>query len=305
MLKRVRDQFFIDCKPDYTTSIVLAGTGRGGTTWVSEIINYKNEYRYIFEPFHPRRVAICAGKFRDRQYLRPENRDRRFIEAARAILSGRVRSMWSDRYNTRRIAHQRLIKDIRINLLLKWIHSNFPSIPIILLFRHPCAVANSRIKQGWKPYTEDLLAQEELMEDYLNPLRQEIEKAESDFEKHIFLWCIENYVPLRQFKPGEIYLAFYEDFILDPWQEISKLFAFLGRDFDETVLTNVGKLAVSGGKSHLPPSQRDMLNEWKANISEKQAARAVEIMGLFGLDGIYTQDALPDAANAYHVLEAP
>src|SRR3712207_1571273 len=121
MLRKVRSQLFIDYNRDYTASILLAGAGRGGTTWVSDIINYQNEYRYIFEPFHPYKVPVSARKFRNRQYLRPDNKDPHFLKPAQAIFSGRVRSWWSDRYNKRHISDRRLIKDIRVNLLLKWI----------------------------------------------------------------------------------------------------------------------------------------------------------------------------------------
>jgi hypothetical protein len=36
-------------------------------------------------------------------------------------------------------------------------------------------------------------------------------------------WCIENYVPLKQFKRGEIHLAFYESFCERPESELAIL----------------------------------------------------------------------------------
>ena len=61
------------------------------------------------------------------------------------------------------------------------------------------------------------------MEDFLNPFKEEIEKAQTRFEKFILRWCIQNYVPLKQFKRGEIHLAFYEDFCEKPKSEIDWL----------------------------------------------------------------------------------
>ena len=43
-------QIHFEDNHDYRNTIVLAGSGRGGTTWIAEIINYANEYRFIFEP---------------------------------------------------------------------------------------------------------------------------------------------------------------------------------------------------------------------------------------------------------------
>ena len=282
--RKLHSKFFFDHKPNHRSTIFLAGTGRSGTTWVSDIINYKNEYRYIFEPFHPYKVSICS-KFNYKQYLRPDNQDQAFIEPAKAILSGRVRNNWMDFYNKKFICNKRLIKDIRANFLLKWIHENFPAIRIILLFRHPCAVASSRIKRNWyNTQLEEILAQKELMEDFLNPFRSEIERAQTIFEKLIFLWCIENYVPLKQFKKGEIHLAFYENFCVNPKHEIERLFLFLGKNFDKKVFENLKKPSPLSRKDSAIITGDSLIDSWRKHITNEQIERAVEILDLFELD---------------------
>ena len=152
MLKFIRKIFsslcFLELNQDFKNSIFLAGVGRSGTTWVADIINCNNDHRYIHEPFHPYRVKE-ARNFQYIHYLRPENRETRYLEPAKAVLSGRIRNRWTDSDNKKIFARKRLIKDIRANLLLKWIHANFHGMPIILLFRHPCAVANSWLRLGW------------------------------------------------------------------------------------------------------------------------------------------------------------
>ena len=140
---------YVDCNRDYRNTVFLAGTERSGTTWVSDIINYKREYRYIFEPFRPAKVDICRD-FAPRQYIRPENDDHRFVQAAEAILSGRIRNGWTDKYHRRFVSSKRLVKDVRANLFLKWIHCHFPNMPIILLLRHPCAVARTHRRCRWQ-----------------------------------------------------------------------------------------------------------------------------------------------------------
>ncbi|HZM95343.1 MAG TPA: hypothetical protein VFB92_18065 [Vicinamibacterales bacterium] len=54
--RRIGQRLVIDRDADHRKSIFLAGTGRGGGTWLSEIINQNNEYRLVFEPFHPKRA---------------------------------------------------------------------------------------------------------------------------------------------------------------------------------------------------------------------------------------------------------
>ena len=288
----------IDCNSDLSKTIFLAGTGRSGTTWVSNIINYKNEYRYMFEPFNPLEVPIC-NNFKYRQYLRPGNQNSKYIDPSKAILSGKVRNRWIDRYNNKIFSTKRLIKDIRANLLLKWLSVNFPYIKIVLLLRHPCAIANSKLILHWGTHLDEFLSQEELIEDFLNPFLPEIQKAQTTFEKHIFLWCIENYIPLMQFTEGNIHLTFYEYFCLEPNAEIKRLFNFLNKDFHESILTNLKKPSQVSRQGSAILTGKDLINSWKKNISRAQIKRAVEILEYFGLNKIYSEDSLPDIEKAY------
>jgi hypothetical protein len=293
---------------DYKDSVFLAGVGRSGTTWLSDIINYDGEYRYMHEPFHPHRVRLVRN-FQYIQYLRPENRDPFYLEPAGTILSGRLRNMWTDSANKKIFARKRLIKDIRVNLLLKWIHANFPGIPIILLFRHPCAVASSWFKLGWgkedlgiRTDIEVCLSQEELMEDFLEPFRMNIENAQSEFEKHVFFWCMQYYVPLKQFKQGEIHLCFYENLCENPHEEIKNLFGFLGKRFDEKVLGTLRTPSSVSRKDSAIVKETSLIDSWRTQVTDQDLEKALDILSLFGLDEIYSADSMPNVAAAYELL---
>lgn len=299
--RKLRTQHFIDYYPSYRASIFVSGTGRSGTTWLADIINYRNEYRYIFEPFHPQRVNVCRN-FRYRQYLRPGNRDSAFIEPAKAILSGRARAEWMDSHNNRILSRKRLIKDIRTNQLLKWIHTNFPGLPIVLLLRHPCAVAHSKLQLGWDTHLDEFLAQETLMEDFLNPFKKEIERARDAFDRHLFMWCIENYVPLRQFKKDEVHLAFYETLCANPHLEVERLFRFLKKPFTDLVLARLHNPSSQSRKQSAIVTGADLIEAWRKGVSAEQVQRAVEILKMFRLDCIYSEDSLPNTDNAHNML---
>lgn len=304
--REVFSRFFVDAGGGPNNVVFLAGTGRGGTTWVSHLINYRNEYRYIFEPFPSPKANVCNA-FKHRQYLRAENNHPDLLAAAEAILSGRLRNGWIDRYNRRLVARKRLIKDIRANLMLKWLRTHFPGMRIILLLRHPCAVASSRTrlgpKLGWVPYLDEFLTQPELMADFLAPFRGAIERAKTDFEKHIFAWCIETYVPLRQFHDGEIHLAFYENFCQRPEEEIARTFSFLGESLDDRVLREVPMPMLAQTDSPIF-SGGSLVDGWRKHVSPQQLHRAVEIIRLFSLDRIYSQEPLPNVACAREMLTA-
>ncbi len=302
-LRPLLSPFYIDYNRDTKSTLFLAGTEKSGTTWISDIINYRHEYRYIFEPFWADKVDLCRD-LRTQQYLRPDDDAPRFVHAAEAILSGQIRNAWTDKYHRRFIAKQRLVKDIRANLFLKWLHNHFPEMPIILLLRHPCAVVRSHLRRTHlHPDLGPFFAQDELMEDLLNPFRAEMEAAETDFEKYVFRWCIENYVPLRQFRAGEIHLAFYEDFCASPESEIDRLFSFLGQSYDRTIYKHIRRPSPVARIESAVVSGGSLIDSWREQITDDQVRRAVEILSLFGLDRIYSQGSMPNPHGAYEIME--
>jgi hypothetical protein len=279
---------------DHRSSVFLAGSGRSGTTWVSGLINHRNAYRFVFEPFRPDKVGICEN-FGRKQYLRSGDRREEYLGPARTILTGGLRSFWTDRFNEKLVARRRLIKDIRANLLLGWMRANFPGMPIVLLLRHPCAVVTSQRALGWRDVLSETMEQEELVEDFLVPMEAEIRAARGGFERRLFTWCIENYVPLKQFEPGEIHLCFYEDFLTRPELELRRLFSFLGEDFDERVYPLLNRPS--------PLSrQAASMDAWQRSVTGHQLERAVEILGLFGLDRVYGEAPMPDPSGAHALM---
>ncbi|MGI8540235.1 MAG: sulfotransferase [Rubrobacteraceae bacterium] len=341
---------FLDLGGDHRDTILVAGSGRSGTTWLSELINRENEYRFIFEPFHPGKVAPCEPFLR-KQYLRPEDDRAIYLEAAGKILSGKIRSRWADRFNRKLLARRRLIKDIRANLLLGWTRRHFPETPIILLLRHPCAVADSRLRLGWRDNLDEMMSQRQLVEDHLEPLEADILAAKDPFERSIFLWCIENYIPLRQPGSEKLHIVFYENLLTDPESELASIFDFLRErppEFRSADPPSIRRLAPPrtpgalyeddpeerlrtedapseggsripgseprsepknpadrlrtggyspGGESETPDSppgsEAWRISGWTERVDAARRKRAVEIMGLFGLDRIYGEDPMP------------
>lgn len=283
---------------DHRSSVFLAGTGRSGTTWLSDVVNHRRGYRYVFEPFHPGKVGAFAH-FRPRQYLRPNDRREEFLGPARKVLTGGLRDPWTDRFHRGFLPRRRLIKDIRANLLLGWMSANFPGMPIVLLLRHPCAVVASRLALGWKDNLFETLEQRELVEDFLSPMEREVRAARDDYERHLFLWCIDNYVPLKQFEPGGIHLSFYENLLVHPKEELRRLFAFLGEDFDAHAYRNLERPSpLSRKEAPYKPS----VGGWRRQIGGRRLERTVEILNLFGLDRLYGEGTMPDPSGAYALM---
>ena len=98
---------------DIKNTVLLAGVGRSGTTWLSDIINYNNAYRDMFEPFYNDRVPMCKP-LRNKLYLRRDEVNSKVEGISNKILSGKIRNSWCDSQNKRIFSTQRILKDIRV-----------------------------------------------------------------------------------------------------------------------------------------------------------------------------------------------
>ena len=197
-LNALRGQLFVDTSAHHRDSVLICAIQRSGTTWFGDVINYGNEYRSMYEPFHNRYVPEVKA-FKTWQYLRPGDDSPEYLEPAKAIFEGRIRNKWISAYNRRFVANRRLIKDVRSLMMIGWIRAHFPDMPVILLLRHPCAVLNSLLRLHWHRNAAALiLAQPQLMEDHLEPFRAEIESASGDVDNHLLAWGANYYVALRQ-----------------------------------------------------------------------------------------------------------
>jgi len=158
--------------------LVIAGSGRSGTTWVLDVLAEANGLRPVFEPLHPALGAV-PDRYHD-SYLEPESECQDLASYLDRVLSGRFRSVWVDyRMLPSRLSigrktlksraefrawigrYQRLwrnywrfrdwrqqgiaVKLIRANLMLEWLVATF-KLPVLVVVRHPCAVIESQIR---------------------------------------------------------------------------------------------------------------------------------------------------------------
>jgi len=188
--------------------------------------------------------------------------------------------------------------DIRANLLLHWLRRHFPRVPIVFLMRHPCAVAASQLRGRWGLRAADLLRQPRLVEDFLSPFAGLIHSARDEFDNLLLVWCVENYVPLRQFRRGEIFILFYEELLRHPEREIERLFGFLGRPAGPGVFEQFRRPSAQSRSWSAVLTGDDPLDSWRRHIDAGQIRRAVELLRLFGLDELYDGGSMPRTSGA-------
>jgi len=220
-------------------SVLIAGSGRSGTTWVGEVLAEVSGARLIFEPF----LLDQDGHFpitktlhvdeqraqRNHQLYIPAGAESSLGPEITAILEGKSHNMWCDRNPHFKVYRRRIIKEIRANLFLGYIHQNHPQIPIVVINRDPLIVINSQLSVArargwnfeWQP--ECVLSQPELMRDYLEPYRRFISQASSHLERLAHKWCIETLVPWQQLRDDQGVLFLDYDHLMqsrDAWSEL-------------------------------------------------------------------------------------
>ena len=130
------------------------------------------------------------------------------------------------------------------------------------------------------------------MNDLLYPFKEIIRDCSDTFEKHILMWCIENYVPLKQFKRNEILVLFYEDLCMNLIASLDDLQSFLRTWIKPKLINQSKSIALVRNDSALNTGS-DLINTWKKDISPSQIKDSVNICKLFGLDKIYGENSLP------------
>jgi hypothetical protein len=297
-LRNIQVKYFIDHDSDHRRSIFVSGMGRSGTTWLGELINYRNESRFVFEPFDPGRVALAVN-FGDHTYLRADNEDPHFLAPARAIVTGLVREHFVDQHNRKVICGSRIIKEVRANLFLRWLYAHFPGMPLILIVRHPFAVAASRGKTGVDiDLQSQFLAQPDLVRDFLTPYVDVMNGCATKFERHIAAWCIEIGVPLSQFQRGEICVVAYEHLCTEPARVLAEVFEHAHRPFDRRIFDSLTKPSTTTiSRSELARTWSEgahkITQAWKDRISPDQIRRGLAIMDAFGISDLYDEGPMP------------
>jgi hypothetical protein len=250
----------------------------------------------MLEPFHTRYVDGFS-KFNYFQYMRPESENQQLYEFCERVLSGHVRDPWIDRGVATIWPQFRLIKEIRANLFLKWLHLRFPQVPIVFVIRHPCAVVSSRMQLNWatdndiKPF----LLQEALIDDFLFDKLGIIERTRTPEQKHALIWCISNLVPLQQFGVSQLNIVFYENLVTQPELEIPRIFQAIGQEYAPSVFRYMERPSSSSTSSSAVMLGNDKVAGWHKKLSTRQIDDVLSTVAAFGLDYLYGDSFVPIA----------
>lgn len=268
--------------------IVVAGAGRSGTTWLGNIVA-GDEFKVLFEPFDYRKIHIIEG-LGLRPYFRPHDDYLEWREIIWNIISGEYIHEWLINTNKELdLAKFRgvLIKDIRINGILKWLQINFNIKPVFIV-RHPCAVAVSRIQCNWKPEVDSFLNNEELLTDIAIDREYLLGLSENKLYAHVIMWCFENAVPLSQFG-NDLLSVKYEQLMAEPHNVVARILNELALTFDDTRHRMLEEISSTSTRNEI--NVNDLQHGWRNNISGNEIITIKQILTHFKLDELYEYES--------------
>jgi hypothetical protein len=293
-----RLKFLFRGRPDPSSAILLAGSGRSGTTWITSIITAAPGMQQIFEPLIPywsKEIQCLSGwdastHYAHSFYLHPTGDYPEWQHLWYRILTGRFRHYWTDYVRNTYFPNRFLIKVIRANLMLGYLYDTFQP-QIIYITRHPCAVVHSRLAVGWHADVADILRQDQLVETYLSPWVGAIERERDQLGAHAVWWAVENLVATQELASRPHYPVTYESLCLHPFQEAEQILAWLNLHMS---VSRQSKLEIQVARPSRTSRQHkryeskwDRLAEWQYKLSVEDQRRILDWARRVGIDRYY------------------
>lgn len=194
----------------YNKHIIIVGSARSGTSWLSETIAQQHRYRMLFEPEQETRTK--KGHLLCDQWIETSSESPEAHAYLKQVFANRVDCDWIAQ-NSNRVFKRHLwplipkkyvIKFVRANLMAKYMNTHF-EIPVIHMIRNPYEVIQSQLQVNF-PWLTDLsrFANQPQLAALINERFQIDITDTSKFSKvqlNTLRWCIENVVPLEVLKP--------------------------------------------------------------------------------------------------------
>lgn len=274
------------------SAVIVAGSGRSGTTWVAEMLAAMGASRIVFEPFHSR---VPIGKLFAFRYFRAGDDCPPLAAFWDLCLQGKVASKWVHHIQRGRPnpGPGTVVKAIRANLMLAWVRELYPAVPVVYLVRDPRAVVASQVRRQWKPQVAlaSILQQPTLLGDHLTPeLLDRVRSFDNDATGQAVLWSIENRVVARQATQAGIRVLAYEDLLDGPESALPVLAAAAGFDEWQAAVPSFYKPSKTAYWEGGPQSTMARLNRWKVDLCGKDIRRITETVTAFGLEDLMRED---------------
>ncbi|MGF1480889.1 MAG: hypothetical protein ACFB4I_15620 [Cyanophyceae cyanobacterium] len=288
---------------DIDNTLIVASSGRGGSTWLAEIVGTLPGYPILYEPLNLKRNPDCLKYFSYSSY--PQNVESNSLQNAylRQIFTGAnlsARLVLLSHFKPEQYLNFKgfIVKFIGLNLRLYPTLKQFP-LRTLFMVRHPCAVVASQLRSphwswahtlDWKHWEDHdssllglLLECPTLFMEYPH-LKEVQQRLRTPEEGLAFVWAVQNYLPLNQPKPHPWCLTTYEKLVVEGEQEIARLFQYLGKPVPAQAYQHLKIPSSSTETSSNLASGINPLSGWKNKLDHCQIDNILNIVRQVGIN---------------------
>ncbi|MGR3303170.1 MAG: sulfotransferase domain-containing protein [Candidatus Scalindua sp.] len=275
---------------------------RGGSTWLSEMINLIPGTSMLWEPLHLRYVnEVRDLGFCWDQYI-PDTQD--WPEAHNMfckLFSGKILNQHILQYtqhNKIKKAEKLIIKFTRANALLPWLNRNFifKNKPVYMI-RHPFAVVASQLDHpGWGhiPFITSFTIPDVPYNEHYKKHKSFLERLSYKDEIHAATWCLSNMVPLQHVQNNIDWITInYEDLVLKPKLVMKRIFDEWNVNIDEDELEVAINTRSNTTRFGTPVKGMVQLANWRKVLSKEQVRRIQSVLEYFNVTCYCADNDLP------------
>ncbi|MES2387349.1 MAG: sulfotransferase [Bacteroidota bacterium] len=286
--------------------VLVTGSIRSGTTWVGRMLALAPGTSYYEEPFNLLNGSLYGLSLpQDFIHVHPGNEER-FISPiksaiglsfSRSDLSRRLQLSKTIRHKAVTLkeflnwhlrfgaAKRPIVKDPIALASAEWLNTRFHALPVIMI-RHPAAYISSLNRLGWGLDFNWFLQQPKLMENRLEPFRQQmldIQKPGNDRIDHgILSWNLVHYLiaDYREKHPDWLFVR-HEDLSREPLSGFRDMFKHLGLEFTTAVQREIENHTAAENPTDAPEGvihslRRDSAGNifsWKKKLTVAEISR--------------------------------
>lgn len=271
--------------------IFVTGSHRSGSTWLSEMLALAEGTKVAHEPFNIASWAYALdGLARHWFTYAPALPGDAALAAFDKVLKRKTGRVFLRREIQRWFPPSRggrlIVKDPIACVSSEWLANNF-GLEVIVLVRHPAAFAASLKRLQWEFPFDHLLEQDSLMEEHLQPYRDEIERRPTEIvAQAALLWkCL--YSVLFTYvdrNPGWT-VRTHEQLSREPVAGLKELYEALGLRWTKAIEDQIRSHTQPGNPLAAPEGvvhemTRDSVanaSAWKKTLTEEEIACVYDI----------------------------
>jgi hypothetical protein len=292
-----------DSKP-----ILVTGAHRSGTTWVGKMLSATPGVAYISEPLN---VWHRPGVLRTPTqywytYIYEENQEEyqvafeemlnfeyhtwlefKSLRSIKDVL--RMGRDWGTFWTARRYSRTALIKDPFALFSCDWFADHL-DCQVVIVVRHPAAVASSLSRLGWRFDFSDMLNQPQLMRDWLEPFQADMQKMietnQDVIAQSSLLWRMLYRVTAEIIdKRSQYFIVRHEDLSAAPLAQFKQLYNALNLEFSAQSEQAIKMASSESNLKEVSPrnvhsvrvDSRAKIKQWQLRLSEADIDRVRQL----------------------------